>query len=691
MVPPRRGKKHASTIFVGREHWKRVFEDAVLNIPREGCALITWCGAGGQGKTALARELYRISSADEDPTYSFLRRGFLDLHKRSLTDADRLLVWLRNAFAEAGVNTPAFDLAFAVMWQLTRGDEELPKFVRPWLRRTTDTISDAHSDAVFISRDTLESLDLQIPILGLLIKQGVRWAFDKGKVAWIERSRQHLQALYRDGRLIEDYEMSELMPWMLAQDLNQHLTNAPEERFVLFVDEYERVTEGAGTGSRWRQNPFDDYMRNFIAETDGLLAIIFTREKLHWEEDAEWRDDLEDNQHLLGGLAEHDAALWLSKVPIEGETIRKAMIEGARETSLSDAPIFPLLLDLQVQHWRNLGSQATPNDFSVDAEEFISRRNMLVERLLRNYEAEVQDVLQRLCLSRRFDRITFEETVKKFNIPLSFATFDRIASLTLMEKGEDGWLTPHRAIADAISQSLNDHTIASSHSFLIEHFTARANPEQPKDVDEEALICLKEAAQLQFWHSVDGYVDWLAAAAETIQLAARATFLLPLWQEALHLTRSEFGENHPDTAASYNNVASNLDDQGRYDEAEPLYRKGLEIRREVLGENHPSTATSYNNVASNLNAQGRYDEAEPLYRKGLEIRRRVLGENHPDTATSYNNVAYNLNAQGRYDEAEPLYEHALTILRNTLPKDHPIVVLVASNLDACRDLNASAP
>ena len=59
-------------------------------------------------------------------------------------------------------------------------------------------------------------------------------------------------------------------------------------------------------------------------------------------------------------------------------------------------------------------------------------------------------------------------------------------------------------------------------------------------------------------------------------------------------------------------------------------------------------AMSYNNVAYNLNAQGRYDEAEPLYRKALEIRKRVLGEHHPDTAQSYNNVAANLNAQGRY-------------------------------------------
>ena len=82
-------------------------------------------------------------------------------------------------------------------------------------------------------------------------------------------------------------------------------------------------------------------------------------------------------------------------------------------------------------------------------------------------------------------------------------------------------------------------------------------------------------------------------------------------------------------------------------EAEPLFREALETRERVLGADHPDTAASYNNVASNLDAQGRYEEAEPLFPKALEIRERVLGANHPDTAAAYNNVASNLNAQGR--------------------------------------------
>ena len=81
----------------------------------------------------------------------------------------------------------------------------------------------------------------------------------------------------------------------------------------------------------------------------------------------------------------------------------------------------------------------------------------------------------------------------------------------------------------------------------------------------------------------------------------------------------------------------------------------------MLGEGHPDTATSYNNLAANLQAQGKYADAEPLFRTALEIRRRVLGEGHPDTAPGYNNLAANLHAQGKHAEAEPLFRTALEI------------------------------
>jgi tetratricopeptide (TPR) repeat protein len=151
-------------------------------------------------------------------------------------------------------------------------------------------------------------------------------------------------------------------------------------------------------------------------------------------------------------------------------------------------------------------------------------------------------------------------------------------------------------------------------------------------------------------------------------------------RKALDINRKVLGEEHPHTAGSYNHVAGNLQAQGRYAEAAVGFRKALAIRRKVLGEEHPHTAGSYNNVAYNLQAQGRYAEAAEGYRKALAIRRKVLGEEHPATALSYNNVAYTLKAQGRYAEAAEGYRKALAIYRKVLGEEHPDTAAGYNNL-----------
>jgi CHAT domain-containing protein/tetratricopeptide (TPR) repeat protein len=154
-------------------------------------------------------------------------------------------------------------------------------------------------------------------------------------------------------------------------------------------------------------------------------------------------------------------------------------------------------------------------------------------------------------------------------------------------------------------------------------------------------------------------------------------------REALEIRRKVLGEEHPDTAASYNNVAVCLQDQGQHGKALPLYEKALTIRRKVLGEEHPSTGTSYNNVAACLDAQGQHGKALPLFEKALTIRRKLLGEEHPHTAESYNNVAACLNAQGQHGKALPLYEKALTIRRKVLGEEHPDTALSYNNVAWC--------
>ena len=65
----------------------------------------------------------------------------------------------------------------------------------------------------------------------------------------------------------------------------------------------------------------------------------------------------------------------------------------------------------------------------------------------------------------------------------------------------------------------------------------------------------------------------------------------------------------PDLAMSLNNLAGLYFGQGNYASAEPLFRRALEIREKTLGPEHPDTAASLNNLAAL--AEIRVEEFEP--------------------------------------------------------------------------------
>jgi tetratricopeptide (TPR) repeat protein len=147
---------------------------------------------------------------------------------------------------------------------------------------------------------------------------------------------------------------------------------------------------------------------------------------------------------------------------------------------------------------------------------------------------------------------------------------------------------------------------------------------------------------------------------------------LPLVEKMLEIRRRLLGEDHPETAESYNNLAYLQSAQGRYVQAQKLAEKVLDINRRLLTEDHPETANSFNSVAFALNAQGKYAEARPLFEKALSIRRRLLTDDHIDTAISYINLAANFADQGDCSAAQRLHEKALDINRRLLTDDHPL-------------------
>jgi tetratricopeptide (TPR) repeat protein len=90
--------------------------------------------------------------------------------------------------------------------------------------------------------------------------------------------------------------------------------------------------------------------------------------------------------------------------------------------------------------------------------------------------------------------------------------------------------------------------------------------------------------------------------------------------------------------------------------------RSLAIDEQALPHDHPNTAATLDNLGQLYQDQGRYEEAEPLYRRSLAIKEKALPPDHPDTATTLNNLAGLYRAQGRYEEAEPLYQRSPLII-----------------------------
>ena len=182
----------------------------------------------------------------------------------------------------------------------------------------------------------------------------------------------------------------------------------------------------------------------------------------------------------------------------------------------------------------------------------------------------------------------------------------------------------------------------------------------------------------------DRYAKARQADARANQLSDRGqhTEAALLFRETLTIRRDILGEDHPDTANSYNNLALTLRDQGKYTEAEAMHRRALAIYLKALGEGHRDTATSYINLALTLRDQGKYAEAEAMHRRALAIYLKALGEDHRNTAASYNNLAETLRAQGKYAEAEAMHRRALAIRLKALGEDHRNTAESYNNLAA---------
>ena len=159
----------------------------------------------------------------------------------------------------------------------------------------------------------------------------------------------------------------------------------------------------------------------------------------------------------------------------------------------------------------------------------------------------------------------------------------------------------------------------------------------------------------------------------------------PLMLKSLEMYQRLFQGDNKHIAALLNNVADVRENLGRAAEAEPLMVQALAMHQRLLQGDHGSLAMCLDNLAGVRASLGRFTEAEPLYVAALEMRQRLYQGDHPDLAVGLNNLAFVRVQLRRREEAEPLMVQALAMRRRLYQGDHPVVAEALTNLAFLRN------
>ena len=201
---------------------------------------------------------------------------------------------------------------------------------------------------------------------------------------------------------------------------------------------------------------------------------------------------------------------------------------------------------------------------------------------------------------------------------------------------------------------------------------------------EEALLWLNEALKIREKLLGQEHQDTAASYNDlgwVYKRLGKPTLALEWDRKALAIRKKVLGDKHPDTALSYDHIATIYRSQGDYREALKLHQKALDIYELTLGKNHTKTATTYDYLGKTYKAMGENELALEFHEKTLEIYEKEFGKKHPWTATTYENIAGVYKDMGQYEHSFELYFRALTIREEVLGENHPETVMTYESIE----------
>jgi serine/threonine protein kinase len=129
-----------------------------------------------------------------------------------------------------------------------------------------------------------------------------------------------------------------------------------------------------------------------------------------------------------------------------------------------------------------------------------------------------------------------------------------------------------------------------------------------------------------------------------------------LERRAVGILKAQSGERSPAYLDALSDLAINIGAQRRTEECAAVNRQVLAGRLELLGPDHPMTAISQHNLATDLANLGHCSEAEPHEREALRVWQAMYGEEHRDVAIAWKNLGFMRECYGDFAGAREAFE-----------------------------------
>ncbi|MCH8148277.1 MAG: tetratricopeptide repeat protein, partial [Planctomycetes bacterium] len=144
--------------------------------------------------------------------------------------------------------------------------------------------------------------------------------------------------------------------------------------------------------------------------------------------------------------------------------------------------------------------------------------------------------------------------------------------------------------------------------------------------------------------------------------------------------RAAYGNDHPNVAATVDNIGAVLKAKGDLDGALKYLREAERIVRAAYSDDDSRIAKTLNNIGTVLEAMGEFDGALEYFRDAERINRVAYGDDHPEVAANQNNIGSVLAAKGDLEGALICHRQAERIHRAAYDKHHPSVALAVNNI-----------